>query len=314
MAPAPAPIYDDVAGGPAGGAAWWLDTADGLRIRIGCWRPDGAARGTVLLFPGRTEYVEKYGDTARDLVARGFAVLAIDWRGQGLAARLLADRRVGHVRNFTDYQKDIATAVAAAQDLDLPRPWHLLAHSMGGCIGLRAVMDGLPVRSCAFTGPMWGISIAPSLRPVAVIAAYAGSAVGYGGRLMPSTKPQNYVEIQDYADNMLTGDADMYRMMQEQLAAHPDLGLGGPSMRWMRGALRETALLARRPSPDLPCVTFLGTREQIVDGGAIRNRMAGWRNGALDVVEDAQHEVLMETPAIRAAVMDRLEELFAGNG
>lgn len=312
MALLPAPLFEDVAGGPPGGAAWWLDTADGLRIRIGCWRPAGAARGTVLMFPGRTEYIEKYGHTARDLAARGFATLAIDWRGQGLAARMLPDRRTGHVRNFPDYQMDIAAALGAAEDLDLPRPWHLLAHSMGGCIGLRAVIEGLPVQSCAFTGPMWGIAMSPALRPVAVLAAYGGSALGLGGHLMLSTKPESYVATQEYEGNTLTSDPDMYAMMQRQLAAHPDLGLGGPSLLWMREALRETAHLARLPSPDLPCVTFLGSREQIVDSGAIRDRMARWPRGRLEITEGAEHEVLMETPAIRAAVFDRMEALFSG--
>jgi len=44
-------------------------------------------KGTVLLFPGRTEYIEKYGPAAADFLARGFATVVIDWRGQGLADR-----------------------------------------------------------------------------------------------------------------------------------------------------------------------------------------------------------------------------------
>ena len=60
----------------------------GVRIRVGLWHRQGPA-GTVLLFPGRTEYVEKYGRTARLLAARGLATLVIDWRGQGIADRLV---------------------------------------------------------------------------------------------------------------------------------------------------------------------------------------------------------------------------------
>jgi len=52
----PAPLYTDVHPGPDSGQAVWLTTSDGLRIRMGHWTPKDAV-GTVLLFPGRTEYV-----------------------------------------------------------------------------------------------------------------------------------------------------------------------------------------------------------------------------------------------------------------
>ena len=51
-----APFYADVADGPPGGRAVWLHAADGVRLRAGLWPLQGA-RGTVLLLPGRTEYV-----------------------------------------------------------------------------------------------------------------------------------------------------------------------------------------------------------------------------------------------------------------
>jgi len=159
MALTPAPLFTDIHPGPEGGMAHWVETSDGKRIRVGHW-PVSGAKGTVLLFPGRTEYIEKYGPAASDLAARGLGTIAIDWRGQGLADRLLDDPRVGHVDAFSDYQKDVAAMLRAARALSLPRPFYLLAHSMGGCIGLRAVIEGLPVQAAAFTGPMW-VSISP---------------------------------------------------------------------------------------------------------------------------------------------------------
>ena len=164
-----APFFSDVDDGPAGGHAVWLTCDDGVRIRLGVWPHDGA-KGTVLLFPGRTEYIEKYGRAAADLAARGYATLAVDWRGQGLADRLMQDRAPGHVVEFADYQRDVRAVIAAAQEMDLPRPWHLIAHSMGGCIGLRALHEGLPVASAVFTGPMWGIELPRAIRPMAFTA------------------------------------------------------------------------------------------------------------------------------------------------
>lgn len=172
-----APLFDDVAGGPEGGAAWWLTAADGVRIRVAAWTCEGP-HGTVLLFPGRTEYIEKYGRAARDLAACGYATLVVDWRGQGLSDRITGDPMSGHVLHFSDYQHDVTAMTDAARRLDLPRPWHLLAHSMGGAIGLRAVMQGLEVKACAFSSPMWGIRMAHALRPVAWSLSWGSRHLG----------------------------------------------------------------------------------------------------------------------------------------
>ena len=311
MPTTPAPFHEAAAGGPPLGVAYWVETSDELRIRVGLWKPQGSVLGTVLLFPGRTEYIEKYAQTAGELAARGYATLAIDWRGQGLADRLLDDRRIGHVQHFPDYQKDIAAMLRAARGLDLPRPFHLLAHSMGGAIGLRAVMEGLPVQSCAFSGPMWGIHMSPWSRPLAVSLANLGPVFGIGTHLMPSTSYQGYVLEQEFDGNQLTTDPDMYQMMRDQLTACPDLGIGGPSLIWLRESLAETRLLAGRASPDIPCLTFLGTAEKIVDTKAIHSRMEKWPRGTLELVPGAEHEVLMEGPDTRKLVFDRLVKHFA---
>jgi lysophospholipase len=268
-------------------------------------------RGTVLLFPGRTEYIEKYGRAATVMAGHSFAMLAIDWRGQGLADRLLADRRIGHVGRFADYQSDVAAALRAADALGLPRPFHLLGHSMGGCIGLRAVIEGLPVLSCAFSAPMWGIRLSPPMRAAGWAMALTAPALGLGERIPPNTSAEPYVLDQGFDGNALTRDAEMYGMMRTQLRAHPDLALGGPSIHWLRQALGECRQLARQPSPVLPCMTFLGSHEQIVDSPAIHRRMKHWPGGTLDLIEGAEHEVLMETPAIRTRIFDRLAAHFA---
>lgn len=307
----PAPLFIDVHPGPAGGMAHWVETSDAKRIRVGHWPVEGA-KGTVLLFPGRSEYIEKYGPAANDLAARGLGTIAIDWRGQGLADRLLDDPLIGHVDAFSDYQKDVAAMLRAARELGLPRPFFLLAHSMGGCIGLRAVIEGLPVQAAAFTGPMWGIRVAPHLRHVASVLSHVMPRIGRGHLLPPGTKLEPYVLAEPFEGNMLTTDAEMYDMMRDQLAAHPELALGGPSFVWLREALTETAHLAGRAAPNLPCVSWLGSNERIVDVPRIYARMDSWKGGRLEIVEGGEHEVLMEKEDLRAQVFDGVGKLFLG--
>ena len=308
-----APLFAEVADGPEDGCAVWLDAADGVRIRAAAWSRD-AQGGTVLLFPGRTEYIEKYGRAARHFAARGLATLAVDWRGQGLADRLTGDTMSGHVAYFRDYQHDVAAVTAAAESLGLPRPWHLLAHSMGGCIGLRAVIEGLDVRSAVFSAPMWGIRMAAGLRPVAWSLAWGLRRMGMGHVYAPSTSGAHYVLSEPFETNKLTNDRGMWDHMARQLAAHPELGIGGPSLRWLHEALREMRALSREPSPALPCLTLLGSDEAIVEVPPIVERMARWPGGRLETVRGGRHETLMDTPETQARLFGLICDFYAGAG
>lgn len=309
MSVSAAPFHADLAEGPADSRAWWVKTVDGLRIRLAHY-PSKDAKGTVLLFPGRTEYVEKYGRVGAELAEAGYDVVAVDWRGQGIADRMLEDPRAGHVNVFEDYQKDVAAMFTAVQAMDLPRPYHLIGHSMGGCIGLRAVMDGIDVATCAFTGPMWGIRMAASARPAAWAISWGSKQVGLSHLFTPGTSPESYVTTAEFDDNTLTTDREHWDYMRRQVLARPELQLGGPSMHWLHEALSEMRGLARRNSPPVPCATFLGSNERIVDPVRIHDRMARWAGGDLMLVDGGEHELLMEGDRLRRPVIEAILALF----
>ncbi|MCR9147507.1 MAG: alpha/beta hydrolase [Rhodobacteraceae bacterium] len=304
------PFYADLAEGPRNGRAIWVRAKDGVRLRVAAWCPPDTPGGTVILFPGRTEYVEKYGRVAADFAAVGLATVTIDWRGQGLSDRLTPDEMSGHVHLFADYQMDVAAMCEAAKALDLPRPWYLLAHSMGGCIGLRSLLNGLPVAAAAFSAPMWGIRISRLLRPVAWSLSWGSRGIGLDHIYAPGTASTSYVLTEPFEANKLTTDADSYAYMIRQVQADPRLGLGGPSLRWLYEALRETRTLSRLPGPNLPCLTLLGTEEDIVDTDRIHDRVAQWPGARLNIVESARHEVLMEDAPTRRRLTGEIAAFF----
>lgn len=301
-----APFFSDIIADFPAGEARWIKAEDGVRIRVAQWRPEGTAEGTVLLFPGRTEYIEKYAHTAGDLAAAGFATLVIDWRGQGIADRLTGDPMIGHVRRFADFQLDVKAAVEAARELELPEPFYLLGHSMGGCIGLRALYEGLPVKAAAFTGPMWGIQMNRAQRPTAWVVGWASKRLGLSSLLVPQTSPESYVATAEFEGNTLTRDREMWDLMQHQLREKPALSLGGPSINWLHDALLEMLELSRKSPPALPGLTFCGANERIVDKQRIRDRMASWPESELVMIEGGEHEVLMEDPATRGAILEQI--------
>lgn len=289
------PYRADLARGPAPDHLEWLTASDGLRLRAGVWR--GGSKGTILLFTGRTEFLEKYGELIGDFTAAGFCVASLDWRGQGQSARETLDPQIGHVADFRDYQRDVAALMDWVARSDLPRPLFLFAHSMGGLIGLRALAEGLEVKAAVFSAPMWNIALAPHLRLATRVLLPALRALGRGADYAPMTGPH---ERMVFDDNPLTNDPDRLALMFDQAAAEPMFRTGGPSCDWLFTALADARRMARMDVPDLPCLTLLGSAEKIVCPKAIRARMARWPQGELLEIAGARHEILMECDALRA--------------
>ena len=116
------PVPDDTVAGT-------LKTKDGVTLRYARFAPPPGRKGTVCIFQGRAEFIEKYFETVRDMRARGFAVAILDWRGQGGSQRMLSDPLKGHVRSFTEYEIDAETFMREVVLPDCPPPHYAIAHS-----------------------------------------------------------------------------------------------------------------------------------------------------------------------------------------
>ena len=188
-----APFFPQVAEGPDDVKAYWIEAEDKVRLRVAHWRSDDISKGTVFVFQGRTENIEKYGRAVDGLHKAGYAAFAIDWRGQGLSDRLTDDRMMGYVDRYSDYQKDVAAMLKAAHTLDLPKPWYLFGHSLGACIGLRALSEGLPMTACAFSAPLWDINLPALQRFAAWPLTWAAQLIGKSRTYAPGTRGESYV-------------------------------------------------------------------------------------------------------------------------
>jgi len=290
----------------------WRQAEDGVRLRLAYWTKRDAI-GTIFLFPGRTEPIEKYGRVVQDLTDRGYAVITIDWRGQGFSDRLTDDNSLGHVNSFRDYQLDVAEMVSAAQGADLPEPWFLLSHSMGGIIALRALVEKLPVKSAVFSAPMWGLRLPLVLRLMPFVVPPLYRLLGRHFSYAPGARPANYVASTEFEENLLTTDAPTYGRLVQNASTEPAFALGGPSIHWVGQAAVEGFRLARLARPDLPVLTFLGSREGVVSLGAIRRIHAKWPSANLHIVPDAKHELMMETPERRRQFFDVMFEFLASD-
>lgn len=305
----PHPVFHaDLADGPPGGRAWTAAAEDGTRLRVATW--DAGSRGTVLIFPGRNEHVEKYGRVARDLARAGWSAAAIDWRGQGHSDRAPGMGDLGHVHAFPDYQKDVAAFLSTVRAAGLPEPFHLLAHSMGGAIGLRALHEGLPVAGAAFSAPMWGLQMAAYLRPIARGVTAVGRRAGLGRREVPTGPRESYLAVTPFAANALTTCPDTYAWMVAQARRDPRLALGRPTLQWLHAALADIRSLRRLPPPPVPVLVGIAGEETIVDNLAIRRLATPWPGARVESYPAARHELMMERAEIRTRFLAATESHF----
>jgi lysophospholipase len=306
----PHPVFHaDLAEGPEGGRAWRTRAEDGTRLRVVTW--EAGSRGTVLLFPGRSEHAEKYGRVARDLAALGWSSAAIDWRGQGHSDRTpgIGDR--GHVDDFGRYQLDVAALLATVRAMRLPEPLHLLAHSMGGTIGLRALAEGLPVATAAFSAPMWGIRMSAYLRPIAHGMSAVGRRAGLGRQEVPTGPRENYLAVTPFAANVLTTCPETYAWMVTHAQRDPRLGLGRPTLQWLHAALADLRRLRRLPPPPVPVLVGMAGEETIVDNLAIHRLASPWPLARIETYDGARHELLMERAEVRGRFLAAATRRFA---
>src|SRR6476661_9479949 len=133
---------------PLGVSIGFLKGKGGVPLRYARWRSALKERhGTVCVFPGRAEFIEKYFEVVGELRRKGFAVAVLDWRGQGGSSRLLRNPLKGHINDFAEYEEDLSHFMKAVVLPDCPTPYFALAHSMAAMVLFKAATK----RGCWFT-------------------------------------------------------------------------------------------------------------------------------------------------------------------
>jgi lysophospholipase len=288
---------------PNGAAPGSFTTRDGLTIRYALWPRTADRRlGTVCLFSGRGEFIEKYFETITDLRRRGFAVAMMDWRGQGGSDRLLKNPRKGHVDDFADFDKDLGQFMSEIVLPDCPAPFYGMAHSMGGHILLRSALT----KVCWFdriilSAPM--IDILPEFTKSTALRYMIEAQVlfGLGDRYVPGGKPQPF-ELEPFEDSKLTSDPLRYERVRDVLKAAPWLSCGSPTLGWLNAAARSIMQINAfgfASSIKVPVLIVAAGNDTVVSTRAIEHFATQIKTGRHLVIAGAKHEILQERDEIR---------------
>lgn len=290
---------------PEGARIVWFEGVGGRKLRA-CMAPatQDPARGTCLVCPGRTEYIEKYFEVARELQAKSFAVVIIDWPGQGLSERLLDDPLKGHIDRFETFMGALRNGLDAFDEL--PRPYVSLAHSMGGAIALAAIAEGLvKVEAAAFNAPMWGL-------PLNLIQRYFVWGMRVMGRANDFAQKPGPRE--KFEDNILTHDETRWDLHNKLIDAAPELSLGPVTWGWLGASLQIVGRITKASAlkrVDIPIFVASAEDEKLVHNKMHDEVAKHLPDCEHIVIKDAMHEILMETDDKRAqfwAGFDRMLE------
>jgi lysophospholipase len=294
---------------PNGAVTGFFTARDGISIRFARWDTTAERRlGTVCLFQGRTEFIEKYFETITDLRRRGFAVAAMDWRGQGGSARLHKNPAKGHAESFAYHDGDVRKFMTEIVLPDCPPPFYCLAHSMGGHLVLRLAQT----KVCwwdrmVLSSPMIRFAGTERSNAVRCMVSEAATLFGLGDAFIPGGKPHSG-EANSFEGNLLTSDRLRHERAQEVVQAAPHLGIGAPTVGWVAAACSSISMInsaAFMESIKVPILIIAAGNDQVVSTPAIEHFASRLKNCTRIVVAGAKHEILQERDQFR-------EQFWAG--
>lgn len=286
----------------------WLQMPDGAAVRT-LRLPHEEPLANLLVLTGRADFLEKWADVFAILHDAGFAIISCDWRGQGGSHRLV-DNGAGYIDSFDSWIADLSVLAEWAARALPDAPWLTLAHSMGGHILLRWLLDGhwqqgalgADLRGAIFSAPLVDVHEPSGLRRLIPYVARWHVQHGRGQDFAWGQTPYGLAQQNGTRQKLLTSSLIHFEDEALWLTERPELATGGVSWGWLSAfAESQNKLLQADPAKlDLPVLTLLAEHEQVVDNVATRRRVGRLPRARCIVVPGAAHEILRESDRIRA--------------
>lgn len=303
------------------GWRWGTLKYKGRKIRYGVSFPkDVTPDAVVVCLPGLSEFGEKYFELARDLNERRMAFWVIDWMGHGKSDRYFADNP--HKRHSAGFQQDVDDLHALYLEYikhssvhpDVGRiPRAMLAHSMGGNIGLHYLKQYPDTFDCAlFSAPMFGLQATKALPKMLssiileIMSVFAGKSYASGQtNWRESVRPEPGKDI--FSSDTKRGAIHNFWCLFD-----PKLQTGGITWRWLYEAFKSCKKLQKPrflKSINTHCFIATAGKDELVDNEITEQIVANLPHATPIEFLDAKHELLMERDDIRTPILEAFQKL-----
>jgi|TARA_R110000868_G_scaffold16466_6_gene73841 lysophospholipase len=268
----------------------------------------------MLMLTGRGDMVEKYLEIMSYFAERGWAVTAFDWRGQGGSGRLTANPFVGHIADFGQWIADLQAFAAQWEDKGKGGPDVILAHSMGGFLALRAMLEKIVQPNAAvLTAPMLGLNSGHIPAWLARLIVKVMLRIAGPSGAAWTQNEESAVRLRA-RQRRLTHSLSRYDDELHWRRTTPEISLGPPSWGWLDQAYKGTAALEHDPAlehMDVPTLILGTDADQLVSPAAIRRVAARMPNATLHMYgAECAHEILREDDAVRLDALARIDAFW----
>jgi lysophospholipase len=295
---------------PENHTAGYFEGYRGKKLRYAIFRaPQSIAKGTVVLLHGRNECIEKYYETIRDITAMGFWVATFDLRGQGRSERLHKKTHAGHVRRFTDYERDVSLFLEQIVLPDARLPFYLLAHSTGALVALSMAPDlANRIDRMALCSPFIALGGQALPKPAIRLIASTLSLIGLGNLQLGKDQRERVFE-----DNPLTSDHLRFFRNLTLMTQHPELFIGAPTARWLHETLKAIDHVTKQSHLTqifIPTLLLAPVLDVITPYAAQEELSRNFRAAQLIPVTGARHELLLERDIFRNQALASIRAFF----
>ena len=255
------------------------------------------ARATLVLTHGLGEHSESYVKSAESIAKLGYSIIAWDLRGHGRSSG-----KRGHVDHFSDYTTDLSQLLLHLQkNGQLDQPFALLAHSMGGLITLKYLIeesrdgasDDPRPKACVLSSPLLGVAL-----KVPVIKSLAADVLF---KIWPSMTLANEIQYTD-----LTRDPEWLKTYPKDSLRHDKIS---PALyHGMNDAMAD--VLARADQVKLPIAILAAGDDKIVNVEVTKQvfEKLGSSQKMMKVYEGNYHEIFNDLD--RETVFRDLDQFF----
>ena len=273
----------------------------GHKIHYGFVLPENP-KGCVVVLPGLSEFTEKYYETAHDLLARNLGVFVIDWHGQGRSSRGLSNPHKRHSISFDRDISDLHHLISKIVHKKTSVPLTVLAHSMGGNLAIRYMLRHPDAfKAAAFSAPMLGISDLARF-PDWTLKFLLWLLYPFLHFYIPGGKDWHEAARKSDGSDIFSSDPERDSLHNTWSSYNPVLQVGNPTLGWVKAALSSCEIIrnGRLENINTPCLFVAAEHEKIVYNQAIRDAATRIPFASFKEIQNAKHEILMETDDIRS--------------
>ncbi len=294
-------------------------TNDGTRLRWGETTNRATAKATLVIVPGYTATLDMYGEHVGMLVERGYHVMGVDLRGQGMSERARPDKPEKlYVKDFGVYSDDLAGFIAENAPSDATViPFGM---SMGGHVALRMAADHPGSADGLF---LLAPAIAPKSGDLDVKTMYRVTSfaefLGRGKRYLPGQgdwTPKGR-DFSVASVELCASEPKRLWLRDAVFTRTPQQRVGGVTSSWLKAMLdSSTRLLTSSDVEALPIpVTMIRAEvEDFVQNDAIEKVCSSMGNCDQVDLPGTGHCLMQENDDVLNEMFDALDSMVELNG